>query len=144
MLNLVVEALDVVLGGSLGSRWYERGRRRRVAVAFAHGRDAAFPGWLLGQQSYCRAAGGLLVVTEPALDHVVDRGMPMTRHDVPIDRIAGFTVRPGTPADHKQMTADWMVLEFLDEAAPVRIACGQQEMRYVEHAINRTLSPPRS
>ena len=70
--------------------------------------------------------------------------MPMTRHDVPIDRIAGFTVRPGTPADHKQMTADWMVLEFLDEAAPVRIACSQSEMRYVEHAINRTLSPPRS
>ena len=144
MLNFVVEALGVVLGGSLGSKWYERGRRRRVAVAFANGRDAVLPGWVLRQQSYFRAVGGLLVVTEHADYHVVDRGILMTRHVVPIDRIAGFTVRLGTSADHKQMSADWMVLEFLDEAAPVRIACSQSEMRYVEHAVNRTLNLPRS
>lgn len=101
-------------------------------------------GWVLRQQSYFRAVGGLLVVTEHADYHVVDRGILMTRHVVPIDRIAGFTVRLGTSADHKQMSADWMVLEFLDEAAPVRIACSQSEMRYVEHAVNRTLNLPRS
>lgn len=129
--------LAIVIGVELGRRWWEKARLRRTARAFSAGRDAVFPGWVLGRRAYCRPSGGLLVVAPDAFYHVVDRGMPITRRDIPVERLAVVRRRRGKPEDHKHMPANWAVLECLDDGEAVVIACHEAEMRYVEEALRR-------
>ncbi|QTE31105.1 hypothetical protein [Pengzhenrongella sicca] len=83
-------------------------------------------------------------MTQDGIHHVVDRGMPITRHDLPLDRLEVVAVRQGTRADHKQMPADWLVMECLDDDEKVWIACHEGEMRFVEQAFGRSSRPPQS
>lgn len=125
------------LGGAIGRRSSDRARVRRTARAIAAGRDASFPGWVLGRQTYCRAAGGVLTVTPDAVYHLLDRGMPITRHDLPAERLAVIRRRPGTWEDHKHMPENWAVLECLDGDEPILIGCHEAEMPHVEEALRR-------
>ena len=63
------------------------------------GRDAAFPGWVLGAPSYCRTPDGLLVVTPTDMYSLVDPGPPPTHRDIPVERLTVITTRTGTWAD---------------------------------------------
>ena len=127
-----------LVGGEIGWWWSEKARQRRTARAFAAGRNAVFTGWVLGVQPYCRAAGGLLVLeVSGAFYHVVDRGMPITRRDIPVERLVVVRRRTGTWDDHTQRPANWDVFECLDDQEPVLIACHQGEASYVEQALQR-------
>ena len=88
--------LTSLLGGALGTWAYTRARIRRAARAFEEGRETTFPGFVLGNLPYCRAAGGLLVLSSDALYHVADRGMPITRRDIPVERLTVVESRAAT------------------------------------------------
>lgn len=132
MVELLGSLVGDLFGAALGGSWVERARRRRTARAFADGRDVVFPGWVLGDQPYCRPAGGLLVVAPRQVYHVVGRGMPITRRDLPVERLVVLGRRVATSADHRQMPADWAVLDCVDGGARVLVACHEAKMAYVE------------
>ncbi|MGN8244759.1 hypothetical protein ACTHAM_001864 [Cellulomonas soli] len=131
--------LASVIGGALGAWAYARVRLRRAARAFEGGRPTTFAGFVLGSRPYCRAAGGLLVVEGDALSHVVDRGMPGTRRDIPVSQLTVVRARPATRADDRDMPPGWTVLECRDGDEQVLIACDRREMRFVQHAFLRAL-----
>lgn len=138
MIGEFVGALMATLiGGAIGPSLYDRHRRRGTAAAFRSGRDVTFPGWVLGRTPYCREPGGLLVVTGDGIHHVVATGMPITRRDLPVDRLRAVRVRTRGAEDDMRMPHDWAVLECFDGEEPVRIACDRKEMYLVEARLNR-------
>lgn len=132
----MVDVLLQLLAGSLFvhtvTGWQVKARARRTARAVAAGRDALFPGWVLGARPYCRARPGFLVVTPTALGFDADRGVPVTRRDIPVDRLVLRERRTARRDDHKQMPPGWDVLECLDGDDRILIACHKLEMPYVE------------
>lgn len=127
---------DAVIDGVVG-RAIRRRRRRRVDAAVAAGRAATFPGWVLGSRPYCRPAGGLLVLTANGVHHVVDRGMPITRRDLPVERLTLIGRRTATWDDSPQVPALWMTLECYDGAERVLVVTHEDQIAHVERAITR-------
>lgn len=129
---MLLQFLAGFLFGQTVTGWQVKARARRTARAVAAGRDAVFPGWVLGTRPYCRAGGGFLVVTPTALGFDADRGVPVTRRDIPIDRLVVRERRSARRDDHKQMPAGSEVLECLDGDDRILIGCHKLEMPYVE------------
>lgn len=132
MVELLLEFLGTLLVGPIVTGWQEKAQARRTARAVAAGRDAVFPGWVLGSRPYCRPAYGVLVVMPTALGYDADRGVPVTRRNVPIDRLVVRERRAATRDDHKQMPPGWELLDCLDGDDRILIACPKLQMPYVE------------
>lgn len=132
MVDVLLDLLGTFLGLQIGTGWQEKARVRRTARLVAAGRAAVFPGWVLGPRPYCRPGGGFLVLTPTALGYDADRGVPVTRRHVPIDRLVVRERRTATWDDHKQMPPDWELLDCLDGDDRILIACHKLEMPYVE------------
>lgn len=138
MIDLLLDIVSTLVGIPIGTDWQEKARARRTARALAAGQQAVIPGWVLGAKPYCRAQGGFLVVTPTALHYDADRGMPLTRREVPVDRLVVRDRSLGTRDDHKRMPPDWDVLDCLDGEVGVLIACHRREMPYVEQLFRRS------